>query len=139
MNIQEVATSETHRHSAFAKRVLEDKLAWWACFLHAFEKLIKNRGGTVRPRVEFSERQARLKKWREKMCAKFDVEPERRVDEPLLTNPDQGLFSFAPPSPLPPFQAPPQPLPPPQSNEPEFGMDDDFFSMLIEDEIDFFA
>src|SRR3989338_368009 len=61
MNIQQVATSTDHRHREFAGRVLEDDLALWACFLYPMEQMIKARGGSVRPRVEFSERQARLR------------------------------------------------------------------------------
>lgn len=128
MDIQEVATSEGHRHKAFAERVLEDDLAWWACFLFQFEILIKNRGGSVRPRVEFSERQARIEDWCAEMSAKFEAGEEeegeirKKKKEKLPTvhhketHPDQVV---------------------PVSTE--FGMDEDFFNVLAnDDDLDFF-
>lgn len=119
MNIKEVATSPNHRHKAFAERVLEDDLAWWACFLFPFERMIKTRGGTVRPRVEFSERQARVEAWMETVCAKFDAqteEEEEAKEEPAKPNPDQGVQIVN-----------------------EFGMDDEFFNELADEDAIFFV
>lgn len=140
MDIREVAMSPDHRHRDFAERVLEDDLALWACFLPPMEQMIKDRGGIVRQRVEFSERQSRLEAWQKKVCSKFDIQPpttataeklsKPQTEGPRLTaNPDQGMQ---------PVIVVPRPAPGPG---PEFGMDDDFFTMLDEgaDDGDFFS
>jgi hypothetical protein len=130
MNIQQVATSTDHRHREFAGRVLEDDLALWACFLYPMEQMIKARGGSVRPRVEFSERQARLQAWQDKMCAKFEVAPPKRSEkqQTKTTNPDQGVEIALSKSLA--------------KEQQDLGMDEEFFNMLDGgDELDqdFFA
>ena len=130
MNIQQVATSTDHRHREFAGRVLEDDLALWACFLYPMEQMIKARGGSVRPRVEFSERQARLQAWQDKMCAKFEVAPPKRSEKQQtnITNPDQGVEVALSKSLA--------------KEQQDLGMDEEFFNMLDGgDELDqdFFA
>lgn len=124
MNIKEVATSPSHRHREFAGRVLEDDLALWACFLHPMKLQIETLGGSVRPRVEFGERQARLQAWQDKMCTKFEAAPPKAVG-PTRATPDQGVQSVL--------------IIP--TDHAALGMDEDFFNMLDDGQLDgdFFA
>lgn len=113
MDIKEVATSQSHRHREFAGRVLEDDLALWACFLHPMKLQIEACGGSVRPRVEFGERQARLQAWQNRMCTKFDAAPPKAPSH-ILANPVQDV---------PPVVAKP-------IDHDMLGLDDDFFNDL---------
>jgi hypothetical protein len=126
MNIKEVASDEGHRHRAFAERVLDDDLARLCCMLFQWRFLIQNRGGSVRPHIEYSERYARLEAWRQSICDKYEAAPSpalRAAPSHLSVVPEPvvEVLGTSAAAPL---------VIPEDGPVDEFGMGEDFFNAL---------
>lgn len=133
MNIKEVASDEGHRHHAFAERVLDDDLARLCCMLFQWRFLIENRGGSVRPHIEYSERYARLEAWRKSICDKYEAAPPPPPSARQKPDPVAAPLGVAEPTiaePSPPGTAAAPLAIPEEGFVDEFGMGEDFFNAL---------